>query len=77
MERAVGAEQRRFAQSALGKYLPRDIAEQIVRDPDRLALRGEKKQIYAMFTDLEGFTKLSHAITPEQLSACSTPISTC
>jgi adenylate cyclase len=69
MERAVGAEQRRFAQSALGKYLPRDIAEQIVRDPDRLALRGEKKQIYAMFTDLEGFTKLSHAITPEQLSS--------
>jgi adenylate cyclase len=69
MERAIGAEQRKFAQSALGKYLPRDIAEQIVRDPDRLALRGEKKQIYAMFTDLEGFTKLSHAITPEQLSS--------
>jgi adenylate cyclase len=69
VERAVGAEQRKFAQSALGKYLPRDIAEQIVRDPDRLALRGEKKQIYAMFTDLEGFTKLSHAITPEQLSS--------
>jgi adenylate cyclase len=69
VERAHGAEQRRFAQSALGRYLPRDIAEQIMRDPDRLALRGEKKQIYAMFTDLEGFTKLSHAITPEQLSA--------
>jgi adenylate cyclase len=67
--RAVGSEQRRFAQSALGKYLPRDIANEILRDPDRLALRGEKKQIYAMFTDLEGFTKLSHAITPEQLSS--------
>jgi adenylate cyclase len=66
--RAIGSEQRRFAQSALGKYLPRDIANQIMRDPERLALRGEKKQIYAMFTDLEGFTKLSHAITPEQLS---------
>ena len=66
--RAIGSEQRRFAQSALGKYLPRDIANQIMRDPERLALRGEKKQIYAMFTDLEGFTKLSHSITPEQLS---------
>lgn len=67
--RAVGSEQRRFAQSALGKYLPVDIAAQIMRDPERLALRGEKRQIYALFTDLEGFTKLSHAITPEQLSA--------
>jgi adenylate cyclase len=67
--RAVGAEQRKFAQSALGKYLPRDIAAQIMRDPERLALKGEKRQIYAIFTDLEGFTKLSHAITPEQLSS--------
>jgi adenylate cyclase len=66
--KAIGSEQRRFAQSALGKYLPRDIANEIMRDPDKLALKGEKTQIYALFTDLEGFTKLSHAITPEQLS---------
>ena len=66
--RAVGSEQRRFAQSTLGKYLPRDIAMQILREPERLALRGEKREIYALFTDLEDFTKLSHAITPEQLS---------
>ncbi len=67
--RSVGSEQKRFAQSALGKYLPADIATQILRDPAQLALHGEKKQIYALFTDLEGFTKLSHAITPEQLSS--------
>ncbi|HEX8655153.1 MAG TPA: adenylate/guanylate cyclase domain-containing protein [Allosphingosinicella sp.] len=66
--RAVGSEQRRFAQSALGKYLPRDIASEILRQPELLALRGEKREIYALFTDLEGFTKLSHAITAEQLS---------
>jgi adenylate cyclase len=66
--RAVGSEERRFAQSALGKYLPRDVAREIMRDPDRLALTGEKTKIFALFTDLEGFTKLSHAITPEQLS---------
>ncbi len=66
--KAVGSEQRRFAQATLGKYLPADVAAEILKDPDRLALRGEKRQIYAMFTDLEGFTKLSHAITPEQLS---------
>jgi adenylate cyclase len=67
--RAVGSEQRRFAQSALGKYLPADVATEIMRDPDQLALHGEKKKIFALFTDLEGFTKLSHAITPERLSA--------
>lgn len=66
--RAVGSEQKRFAQSALGKYLPADVASQIMRDPSQLSLHGEKVQIFALFTDLEGFTKLSHAITPEQLS---------
>jgi len=66
--RAVGSEQRRFAQSALGKYLPPDVAKEIMRDPERLALHGEQTQIYALFTDLEGFTKLSHAITPQTLS---------
>jgi adenylate cyclase len=66
--RAVGSEQRRFAQSALGKYLPADVALEIMRDPDRISLHGEQTRIYALFTDLEGFTKLSHAITPEVLS---------
>lgn len=66
--RAVGAEERNFAQSALGKYLPRDIAQEILRDPDRLALHGEKREIYCLFSDLEGFTKMSHAISPENVA---------
>ncbi|HYI39114.1 MAG TPA: adenylate/guanylate cyclase domain-containing protein [Allosphingosinicella sp.] len=67
--RAVGSEQRRFAQATLGKYLPADVAAEILKDPERLTLTGEKRPIYALFSDLEGFTKLSHAISPEQLSA--------
>jgi adenylate cyclase len=66
--RAVGSEQRRFAQSALGKYLPADIASQILAEPDRLALHGERRPIFVVFTDLEGFTKLSHAIEPEMVA---------
>lgn len=66
--RTVGAHQRAFAQSALGKYLPRDIAAEILRDPDSLALHGEKREIFCIFSDLEGFTKLSHAVTPETVA---------
>ena len=66
--RAVGAEQRKFAQGALGKYLPRDIANEIMADPERLALHGERCDIFVVFTDLEGFTKLSHAIEPEMVA---------
>src|SRR3546814_14292256 len=66
--KAVGSEHRRFAQSTLGKYLPVDIANQILRDPEPLALKAKKRQIYAIFTDMDGFTKPSHPITPEHLS---------
>src|SRR3546814_20010106 len=59
--RTIGSRQRAFAQSALGKYLPADVAAQILRDPDQLSLHGERRNIFCVFTDLEGFTKLSHA----------------
>ncbi len=66
--RTIGSRQRAFAQSALGKYLPADVAAQIMRDPDQLSLHGERRNIYCVFTDLEGFTKLSHATTPETVA---------
>jgi adenylate cyclase len=64
--RAVTSDKRRYAQSALGKYLPRDIAAQILRDPAKLSLTGEKRALYTLFTDIEGFTTLSHKLPPER-----------
>ncbi len=66
--REVDSHQRRFAQSALGKYLPKDIAQQILDEPGRLALHGENREIFVVFSDLEGFTKLSHQIQPEMVA---------
>lgn len=66
--RASGAKQRSFAQSALGKYIPADIAKQIIDQPELLSLGGEKRSIYVLFSDLEGFTKMSHAIEPEMVA---------
>ena len=66
--RAVSSDERRFAQSALGKYLPPDVAKEILRDPEKLALHGEQREIYAMFTDLEGFTQLSSQIAPAMVA---------
>lgn len=66
--RASGAVQRNFAQGALGKYLPREMAQEIIDKPNLLALHGTKKPIYVLFSDLEGFTKMSHALTPEMVA---------
>jgi adenylate cyclase len=69
LARIVGAEQRKFAQGALGKYLPRDVAEQILRDPARLALQGERRPIFALFTDIEGFTSMCQSQPPEVVAS--------
>ena len=66
--RAINAAQREFAQGALGKYLPRSVAAEIMKNPERLMLHGEKREIFAMFSDLEGFTKLTHAVEPEMIA---------
>ena len=66
--RAAGAVQRNFAAGALGKYIPRDIAQAIIDKPELLSLGGEKREIFVMFSDLEGFTKMSHAIPPEMVA---------
>ena len=66
--RTINSKQRAFAQNALGKYLPKSIASEILKYPEKLALHGEKRKIFAVFTDLEGFTKLTHAIEPEMVA---------
>lgn len=66
--RTAGAVQRNFAQGALGKYLPAEMAREIIEHPELLKLHGEKKQLYVLFSDLEGFTKMSHALQPEQVA---------
>mgnify|MGYP002777882621 CR=1 FL=1 len=69
MARVVGAEQRRFAQGALGKYLPRDVAEQILAEPERLQLSGERRPVFALFSDIEGFTSMCQSQPPEVVAA--------
>lgn len=66
--RASGAEERRFAQVALGKYLPEDVAREIIDFPERLALKGSRASLFILFSDLEGFTSLSHQLEPEEVA---------
>ncbi len=67
--KAMGSDQKRFAQSALGKYLPPDIAEMILKDPTKLSLTGERLPIFTLFTDIQGFTSLSHVIPAEKTAS--------
>jgi hypothetical protein len=46
------------------RYLPKGLTEKILSQRDRI--EGERKQVTVMFCDMEGFTKLSERIGPEE-----------
>jgi adenylate cyclase len=60
--------QRRFVLSALAQSVSPEVADQIARDPRKLSLGGENRDMTVMFTDIADFTTLSEQIPPEQLA---------
>lgn len=55
---------RRFEQ-----HLAPGVVERIVANPDSLRLTGERREVTALFTDIEGFTRTTREAGPEQLVA--------
>lgn len=53
--------------SAFGQYLAPTVIEELLANPDKLKLGGEKRELTAMFTDIEGFTTLTEGVDPERL----------
>ena len=61
--------QKQLATSALGCYVSGNVAEQIMADPSRLQLGGERKTLSILFSDLEGFSLLAERLEPELLTS--------
>ena len=53
--------QRRQIRSAFGQYLSPDLVEELAKDPDRLVLGGETREMTIMFSDVRGFTAISES----------------
>jgi len=65
---ATEGRQKRFIKSAFKQYLSPSVIEQLIRYPERLRLGGERKILSIFFSDLEGFTAISEALDPEELT---------
>lgn len=59
--------ERRQVREAFGFYISPDFMEELTRDPDKLKLGGEVKELTVMFTDIRGFTSISEKMSPEAL----------
>ena len=55
--------------SRFEQHLAPAVVKRIAENPGLLKLSGEKREITALFTDIEGFTAMTHRAEPEQLVA--------
>jgi len=56
-----------FIQGAFSRYLAPEIISEIVKDPNKLNLGGEKREMTAIFTDIQGFSAISEKLDPAHL----------
>jgi len=58
---------KREIKSAFGKYVSPEIIEEIIKDPSKLRLGGDKKILTVQFSDIRGFTTYCENRTPEEI----------
>jgi len=57
----------RYLKKAFSSYVSPELVTEIIKNPDRLALGGEKKEITVLFSDIRGFTSISEKLAPDVL----------
>ena len=65
----VEGRQRRFIKSSFQFYLSPQVIEGLIKNPDKLRLGGERREVTSFFSDVAGFTAVSESLSPEELVA--------
>ena len=59
--------QKAFITDAFGQYLSQEVIDELIEDPEKLKLGGEKREMTAIFTDVKGFSTISEQLDPTEL----------
>ncbi|MGQ0563331.1 MAG: adenylate/guanylate cyclase domain-containing protein [Gemmatimonadota bacterium] len=63
----VEGKEKRMIKGAFGKFVSPRVADELMADPSRLKLGGDRRQISMLFSDLAGFTSMSEMLDPQKL----------
>lgn len=58
---------KRFLRNAFSTYLAPSVVDQIVKNPEKLKLGGDEKEMTALFSDVRSFSTFSEMVTPTAL----------
>jgi adenylate cyclase len=63
----VERKQRMLIKTMFSTYVNPSVVEELISNPEKLALGGERRELTVLFTDIEGFTTISEGMSPEEL----------
>ncbi|MEO8168042.1 MAG: adenylate/guanylate cyclase domain-containing protein, partial [bacterium] len=66
---AVERKQRVMIKDMFSTYVNPTVVDELIANPDKLRLGGERRELTALFSDIEGFTTISEKMQTEQLVA--------
>jgi adenylate cyclase len=64
------AREKKEVKGAFGRYVSPAIVNEMLSNPDKLKVGGDKKDITCLFSDVRDFTTISEKLTPQELSSC-------
>lgn len=63
----VEAREKRWLRHAFGRYVSPGVVDALSAHPERLELGGEEVEATVLFADIEGFTRISEGMSPQDL----------
>ena len=65
----VESRSKRELANLFGTYVPPELVDEMVKDPDSYSMKATNRQMTVMFCDMRGFTKMSEQMEPIQLQS--------
>ncbi|MDI1272050.1 CHASE2 domain-containing protein [Polaromonas sp.] len=65
----VESRSKRELANLFGTYVPPELVDEMVKDPDSYSMKASAKELTVMFCDMRGFTRMSETMEPTQLQA--------
>ena len=61
------ARSRRLITGLFGTYVPKELVDEMSKNPGEYSMKGESREMTVLFSDVRDFTSISEGLTPEGL----------
>jgi len=59
--------EKKYIRTQFGKFVNKNVVDELLKDPSKLRLGGERRSMTVLFSDIRGFTTLSEGLEAEDL----------